>query len=607
MTKWKLLHEQANIDLMSDTLKISKTMAQVMVNRNIRTKNTALAFLNPRLALFHDIYLMKDVDRAIKIIIETVSNGGKIAIYGDYDVDGVMSTVILYKTLKKYGADVLYYIPDREIEGYGLNMEAVRTLNSEGIDLIVTCDNGIASIAEINEAKSLGMKVIVIDHHEPGFVIDENLGKIDVLPNADSIVDPKQSDCNYPFKMLCAAGICFKFAKAFHECADMDFDFENEFFVLAMFATYCDIVDLHGENRIIVKNGLQIINNDKNINKGINAMLFAKSYYDKEINGYAVGFVLGPCINASGRLDRATEAVSLLTSENYAECEIIAKKLAELNEERKAMTLFHYEEAVMLVEKTNLKEHKVLVMVLPTAHESIAGIVAGRLKEHFHKPVIVLTKSGDFIKGSARSIEGYNIFEAMYSCKHLFERFGGHAMAAGVTLIAENVPVLRKYLNENCNLTEDDFVEILKYDKELEISDVTFELAQELTHLAPFGKANKEPMFVTRNLIPEQLQVYKEKKVLIFRFINKNSQRKVKALSFGHIDKFENELTKFYNKSEIEKIMCGILRNNNFTIDIIYSIEINEYNGDKSVQMKIKDFVIKRGLETYSKEEKCGS
>lgn len=603
MTKWEVIAIPADIPLMARTLAVSETTARVMVNRNVRTKNTALRFLNPTLASLADPLLMKDMDSAARLAGEAAATGAKITVYGDYDVDGVMSSVILYKTLRAAGADVSCVIPNRESEGYGLNMEAVRRLAAEGTEMLIACDNGVASVEEIAEAKRLGMKVVVIDHHEPGFTRGEDGEKRETIPVADAMVDPKQASCPYPFKMLCAAGISYQFARAFHQRIGLPFTREKEFLALAMAATFCDIVDLQGENRVIAKLGLDALNEDSGLNLGLHTLIRAKSLEGKAIGGYAIGFILGPCVNATGRLGSAALAVELFTTEDAERAEELAGTLVELNEIRKSMTALSYEQAVELIENSEVKDQAVMVLFHRDTHESIAGIVAGRLKERYHKPALMLTPSADFpeshlVKGSARSIEAYNIFDGMSACKDLFERFGGHAMAAGVTLRAENVPALRRRLNESCGLTAEDFVEVVKIDKELDMSEATYELAEELARLAPFGKANKEPLFLTKGLTPCGLRVAEAKNTLIFTFGVPGTYRKIKGVCFGRVESFRNGLAALYGGEAVEKIMGGALREANFSMNVVYALDINAYNGNMSVQMKIKDFTIddeKRG------------
>ncbi|MDE6357472.1 MAG: DHH family phosphoesterase, partial [Eubacteriales bacterium] len=363
-------------------------------------------------------------------------------VYGDYDVDGVTSTVILYKGLKKIGADVIHYIPDREEEGYGLNKEAIDEIRNIGVSLILTCDNGIASIDEIKYIKEMKMDIIVLDHHEPRYIELENGEKEDIIPIADAIVNPKQKSCTYPFKALCAGGISYKFIKGFYEYIEVDENFD-EYLTFASIATICDIVDLLDENRIIAKKGLEILNNNKKINKGLYEIIKLNNLEEKQIDEGDYGFKIGPCINASGRLESALKAVELFTEEDDKKIKILAEELIQLNNERKELTSKAVEEILISVENSDYKNDKVLVIYNPELHESIAGIVAGRIKEKYYKPTFVITKSKDGAKGSGRSIPTYNMFEEMLKCQEFFTKFGGHKMAAGLSLKEENIDNFR--------------------------------------------------------------------------------------------------------------------------------------------------------------------
>lgn len=589
MATWVLLEEKADIEGMGRALGVSETMAQVLVNRFIDTPKKAAEFLNPTFDLLHDAALIDNLQAGIDLVVGAVANSEKIAIYGDYDVDGVASTVILYKTLKNYGADVIYYIPQREEEGYGLNVKAVRALHGLGVDLIFTCDNGISSVNEVEEAKALGMKVLILDHHEPPAI----------LPDADVIIDLKCADSSYPFPLLCAAGLSFRFAWAFYQHTGAEFANGREFLVFAMIATFCDIVDLRDENRVLAKNGLNVLNKNKKINKGLYALLCEKGVQDKPITEFEVGFILGPCINAAGRLGRADLAVDLFLSDDDEAVRLAAKELSQLNELRKEMTTEAVDKAkeILLADYSAQKQlDSVVVFYDYGIHESIAGIVAGRLKEIFFHPTIVLTKGDLGAKGSGRSIEGYNMFEELVKCQHLLERFGGHPMAAGLSLKEENISLLREELNKNCSLNKDDFVEKVAYDKILALEDATYQLATELLTLMPFGKGNRPPLFMTSNVCPESIVVLEEKNTILFNFNTEGSYRKIKGVCFGLVERFAESIAAVFDDYDCQKIMAGMLRNIPIMMDIVYSLEINEYNGNISVQMKIRDFFVRKGV-----------
>lgn len=568
MAKWLLRRNSANIELMSGALNISPIFSYILANRGLRTKKDALAYLKPDISCMHDPFLMKDLKKAIDIILKSISSKERMVIYGDYDADGVMSTVILYKTLKLIGADVDYYIPHREKEGYGLNNDTAMKLIDAAYDVVITCDNGISALDEVALLKKYGVKVIIIDHHEPGFVEDENGNKTDVCPCADAVIDPKQQACGYPFTHMCAGGLAFKFAAAVFTYLKRTFTLCDELIVLAAIATICDIVDLTGENRVIVKRGLELINSTRNI--GLKALITEKQLQYKNITPYHVGFIIGPCINATGRLDSAAIAVKLFLSDDPDEAFGLAGRLSVINDERKNMTT----QAVSAVSKQieAIKDNKVLVVYNETIHESIAGIVAGKIKETYFKPTIVITKSESACKGSGRSIEGYNMFEALFSCRSLLERFGGHYMAAGLSIKEENIERLSAELNRCCTLTDDDFMKTVRIEKELMLSEVTKELAFELSRMEPFGKENREAVFGTKNVFVESVNfVGANKNIMQFTFIDEND-RKLRGVCFDGFENFKSEALK------------------NFRMDIVYSVEINEYNGNKYLQLNIKDF-----------------
>ncbi|MDR2650640.1 MAG: single-stranded-DNA-specific exonuclease RecJ [Clostridiales bacterium] len=595
MAEWLLKRTDADIKLMSKVLGVSENLALILAHRGIRSKNAAVKFLRPEMKFLSDIHKMKDLDRACALIAESIAAGEKIFVYGDYDADGVMSTVILMKTLIAFGADVRFYIPHREEEGYGLNAGAVRRMHADGGRLIITCDNGIAALSEISEAETLGMKVVVIDHHEPGFIIGENGEKTDLIPEADCVVDPKRLDCPYPFKQYCAAGLCFRFAEAFYDAAGKSFDCRDECLTLAAFATICDMVPLMEENRIVVRAGLDILKRNRKANLGLWHLMRAKAVHEKVIGVFDIGFLLGPCVNASGRLADAASAVRLFLTENPEEAAELARELAELNERRKEMTAQAVERAM-----AELPEHapdKVLVLYNEEIHESIAGIVAGRIKESINRPVIMLTRSDNYVKGSARSIEGYNIFEALYESRELFVRFGGHAMAAGLTMPPEHIDLLHSRLNESCSLTEKDFAPVLYVDRGIQPEYATYELTRELDLLAPFGRDNPEPLFGAKRLKPEQLRMIDEKNTMIFTFGVNDTYRKIRGVCFGLNNVFKEQINEMFDEYDSAKIFAGFSRSADFIMDVVYALEINEYNNNISVQMRIKDFHIYRGQE----------
>ncbi|MCL1998254.1 MAG: single-stranded-DNA-specific exonuclease RecJ [Turicibacter sp.] len=578
---WNIIETDADIPLMSQTLNISPTVATVMANRGIRTKNTAKSYLNPILAPL-DINRLKDAEIAFERIHYAIENNQKIMIYGDYDADGVMSTTILYKALKNCGASIDFYIPHREKEGYGLNIQAIEKIQN-AYNLLIACDNGISAIPEIEYAQKSGLDVIVIDHHEPAFTEDDE--KTDILPCAVAIVNPKQSACLYPFKEMCSAGISLRLMEAFYLYKNEDFSMlREELTVLATIATVCDVVDLIDENRALVKRGLNILNSNKSLNAGLARLITLTGYAEKPIDTVTIGFVLGPCINAAGRLKRAESAVQLLISTDEAEQNLIAQTLIQLNEKRKALTRECTDRALKGLEETT---DAIIVLVDNLAHESVAGIVAGRIKERLYRPVILLTESHeDILKGSGRSIDGYNMFEALYANRDLFLRFGGHSMAAGLSISKDNVPELRRRLNDTHNLKESDLSQTIHIDKELDLSDITKRLATELLTLAPFGKSNREPLFISRGVSVSNLRIINDKNTLIFTF----GRSKIKGIAFGKNAEFLEKLQGLYDTNTYRRIISGFT--DILKMDIVYTLELNTYNGNVSVQVRVSDFKI---------------
>jgi len=570
-TRWILHETDANIPLMAETLKINPITARVMANRGIRTKKTALSFLKTSINHLRPFLDMKDAQTAICRIESAIKLGEKITIYGDYDADGITSIAILFKLLTRLGANVAYYIPHRVKEGYGMNKTAVQNIAAGGTKLILTVDNGISAIDEIALARELGMDTIIIDHHEPG----------DVLPQAVAIIDPKQHDCPYPFKELCAGGLSYKFAAALCQHLNAPFTEQEEFLALAAIATIGDIVKLVDENRILANCGVAILNKNKLINPGLGSLLTARGYLEKPIDMFLIGFVICPCINAAGRLSTADIAMELLLSDEEDRQAQLTNQLIELNDARKQLTADCVERVLTNLAQQTTPLDKIIVVSDIETHESIAGIVAGRIRETTGRPTIVLTQGDEAMKGSGRSAPCYNLYEALSAHKHLFLRFGGHYMAAGLTISSENIPLLREALNRDCTLTEEDFLPVLDIDSELEFKGITLELAHELTRIAPFGSGNHEPMFICRELVVENVRIIDEKNTLIFT-LSKGTPRTVKGLAFG--------LNESYAKAIAE---AGANKNGGFSMDVVCCVDVNVYNGITSVQMRIRDFKIK--------------
>ena len=588
--RWMIKQTKADLQKMQQVLGITEATAAVLANRGIATRQQAMAFLKAEQAPFYDtLGQMKDAKKAIALLEEAILKGKKIAVYGDYDVDGVTSTSIWYKTIKACKGNVIYYIPHRQKEGYGLNVEAVEELHKKGIEVLLTCDNGIAALEEVKIAKQLQMEVIIADHHEPAFE-KEGENRKDILPAADAIVDPKQRDCAYPFKMLCAGGLSYKLAmlllKKMGVCHKA---LEEECLHLAALATVCDIVDLMEENRTIVKKGLKTMAQTSNI--GLQALLNETGLLGKTLTEYHMGFVIGPCVNAAGRLETAKTAVALFCEDNMEKAREYARILTEQNNERKEMTKKAAQKLIEEAQKEQWGKENVLVVFEQSIHESIAGIVAGRVKERFYKPAIVITKAENMAKGSGRSIEGYNMFEELYACKDLFSKFGGHPMAAGLSIPYENIEALRKRLNDNCKLTQQQLMPVLTIEKELSFLEIDMNLAMELKTLAPFGKGNHVPLFGSKNVAVERFSIIgKEKNIL--RMILRQGGVKLSAISFDGLELWKSILKQMYGEQNCDAVLKTSFLEKN--LDFVYHVDINTFAGESSVQLVLKDFRISR-------------
>ena len=590
MAKWLLKQNKVNTASMSEALGISETAAVILANRGIGTVKKGRTFLDCPIADMPDPYLFKDMQKGIEIIARAVKNKSKITIYGDYDVDGVMSITILLKALNTLGADVDYYVPHRQKEGYGLNADAVKKIYENGTKLLLTCDNGIAAVNEIKLAKGLGLNTVIIDHHEPGFVTDSDGNAAEILPDADAVIDHKQKDCTYPYKNLCAAGISYKFAKALYEYMGRAFDINDELLIFAAIATVCDIVDLIDENRVIVKNGLRLING-KIDNIGLKAIISAAGLTKDSITEYHFGFIIGPSVNSSGRLESAAEAVELFNEQSPGKAAELAQTLVSLNTVRKNMTEEAAKNIISSIESGSLKNDRVLVVYDHSAHESVAGIVASRIKERFNKPVIVITDSGDLAKGSARSIDGYNIFEALNKNRSLFVKFGGHAMAAGLSLEKDNIEVLRQRLNSDCPITDDMLEKKLRIERKMDFKDINLDLAKELKSLSPFGKGNPKPLFGSLNLNVDRVQLIGKNRSIVKLTVSDESGKSFYAVGFDIYEKYLYDIKHLYG----EDVCCKILNGEcvSHKTDMVYTIDINSFNSRETVQLIIQDIRLK--------------
>ncbi len=586
MENWILKNPKVDFKEMSQTLGVSELLCRVLVNRGITDYHIARSFINPRNDGLYSGRLMRDMEKGVSIIKEKIAAGKKLRIIGDYDVDGVISTFILYKALDRCGAAVDYAIPHRILDGYGINNSIIEKAKEDGVDTIITCDNGISAIEQVKYAKESGITVVITDHHEVPFTEDADSNRVHILPEADAVIDMKRTDCEYPFKLLCGAGVAFKFVQLLFEDMGIPEDALEEFHEFVAIATVCDVVDLTGENRILVKNGLKAIGQSKNI--GLKALMKQTGILGKEISVYHLGFIIGPCINASGRLDWAEKGLSMLLSTDVQEAEKLALELHELNRERKSMTLQGMEETVAAIEGSGLKEDKVLVVYRPDIHESIAGIIAGKIREKYNVPTFVITDAENGVKGSGRSIEEYNMFEELLRCKELLTRFGGHPMAAGLSLERENLELLRKQLNEYTSLTEEDLIPKVYIDARVPLSWVNLKVAEELLLLEPYGKGNSKPYFAEKGIPVARATVLgSEKNVLKLRLVSGGS-RYIDCIYFGNIPDFDGYVSGRFGGDALADMYAG--KSNSVKLDMVFHIGINEYNGSRNVQLVMQHY-----------------
>lgn len=580
--KWVVSAKRADFKGIGEKYGIDQVVARIIRNRDVVEEKEIEQYLKGTRADFYSPYLLKDMKKTVEILTEKIKGQKTIRVIGDYDIDGICSTYILYEGLKKCGAQADIEIPDRIKDGYGVNEALVRAAYEDGIDTIITCDNGIAAAAELKAAKDLGMTVIVTDHHEVPYT-EENGERKYILPQVDAIVNHKQQDCPYPFKELCGAAVAYKVITAMYEQFGIDSQELNELLAFAGFATVGDVMELQGENRILVKEGLKELHSISNI--GMLSLIKVCGLEKGQITAYHIGFVLGPCLNASGRLDTAKKALKLLTTKDFAQAAFIANELKMLNESRKEMTDAGVTKAIEQVEHTSLAQDRVLVIYLPDCHESIAGIIAGRIREKYYKPVFVLTKSEEGVKGSGRSIEGYSMYEEMTKVKELFTKFGGHPMAAGLSLPEENVDVFRREINENCTLNEEALTEKIVIDVPMPLSYITEPLIEQLNILEPFGKGNEKPVFADKNIaITSACKIGKQKNMLRLNLLNEQGST-MEAMMFRNCEDFELFLQEKYGEAEVEKIYRG--EPNNIRIAITYYPSINEFRGNRKMQVTI--------------------
>lgn len=561
--------KRANFKGIGERFGIDQVTARIIRNRDVIGEKAIEKYLHGSRKDFYSPWLLKDMGKAVAILQEKIENRNRIRIIGDYDIDGVMSTYILLESLRGLGCDVDMMIPNRITDGYGINEHLIEQAWQEGRDTIITCDNGIAAVTQIRKAKDLGMTVIVTDHHEVPFE-DLEGGRKEILPPADAIVNPKQKACSYPFAGLCGAVVAMKVMEALYEKMAPEVDLVDKMLPFAGIATIGDVMDLQDENRILVKEGLQRLHHTTNL--GLQELIRVNNLEPENISPYHIGFILGPCLNASGRLDTAKRALQLLLADSREEAAILAGDLKNLNESRKEMTAQGLEKAIEQVESTSMMEDAVLVVFLPECHESLAGIIAGRLRERYHKPSFVLTRGEEGVKGSGRSIESYSMYEKLCECKEYLTKFGGHPMAAGLSLEEENVERFRRKLNEQSGLIEEDLVEKVTIDVPMPIHYIRKDLVQELSLLEPFGKGNEKPLFAQKNLWISQMRVFgKNRNVVKMRLTDENGYP-MDGVYFGNGDEFAEE------------------GRGKRKISIVYYPDINMYQGRESLQVIIRHY-----------------
>ncbi len=570
MERWVLLRKGADFEAISKKFHISPRLASLIRNRDVIGDEAINQYLNGTIAELYDGMQMKGMPQAVEILTEKIRDREKIRVIGDYDCDGINATYILLEGLEKLGAKVDSDIPDRIKDGYGLNQHLIDRAHEDGIDTIITCDNGIAAAKEIEYGKALGMTIIVTDHHEVPYKENE-AGRRYILPPADAVVDPRQEGCEYPFKGLCGAAVAYKLVEALCEAngqdvADLDYLLEN-----VAIATVADVMDLTEENRILVKQGLEMLKRTSNL--GLRALIQCIGLEGKKIQAYHIGFILAPCLNASGKLDTAKRALALLRAKTEREADMLAGDLKALNESRRDMTDRVVDEAMAKVERTDIRGDKVLVIYLPDCHESLAGLVAGRVRENYYRPVFVLTDSEDGVKGSGRSIESYSMYEELTGCGDLLTKFGGHPMAAGLSLDKENVEKFKRRLNDQCTLSEEELTEKVVIDMELPFAAITEHFIEELEYMEPFGKGNTKPVFAARGVVMQYVKIIgKNKNVAKATAIDAAGNR-MEAICFHDAQEFAERCER-----------------NNGKMSITFYPGINEFRGERQIQIVITHY-----------------
>lgn len=581
MEKWILRNRNTLIENL-EFLNISPNVLKILINRGFKNFDEINNYINPDKNILKDASCLKDFSKAINILKDLKDSQYKIRIVGDYDVDGVISVYLLYRTFRDIGLNVDFVIPDRVKDGYGINYKIVEEAHEDGVKVIITCDNGIAAIDVVKFAKEIGMTVIVTDHHDIQMKMIDEKTFVTVLPNADAILNPKQEDCTYEFKKLCGAGVCFKLCSELYRIFDMENKIEDLLEFVAI-ATICDVVDLEDENRFIVKRGIELINNTKNI--GLNAIIEANSLVKGNISSYEIGFIIGPCLNALGRLESAQKGIELLLSDDNEKAYELALEIKKLNDTRKVMTVNGVSECINIIQKNSYEKSKIIVIYNENIHESIAGIIAGRIKEKYYKPTIVITKGEEFCKGSARSIENINIFELLSDNKNLLKAFGGHPMAAGLSLDEKNIDLLRENLNKSIKINEEDFVNVIYVDMFCPIQNIDYKFVKELSLLEPFGKSNSKPILGDKRVrICCLKRIGKNQNYISLKLISKDNKI-FDFVYFGDAEEFDEKFKETYGDEELRKLYSGkYFMNSKFLIDVLYEVKIDTYNFNETIK-----------------------
>lgn len=584
MAIWTIKQSSADIEQLATDAGLEPVLARILAVRGIRSPQEARTFLHPETYQLPDPLGFRDMDKALAVAREALAQHRKCCVFGDYDADGVMSTVIMLRTLRELGGEAVYYIPQRESEGYGMNNAALDVLHQQGVQVIFACDNGISAFEQALYARELGMTMVILDHH--AVTLDDE-GR-QVLPEAAAVVDAKRPDCTYPFKEYCAAGLCYRFSQALFTACGQDWrSLRQQLLPFATMATICDLVELIDDNRALVRCGLPLLHNSNN--PGIRALISATGLDGKQIDTYHLGFVIGPCINASGRLDIADTAVELFLTDQAERAGQLAAQLVELNHQRRVLTEEGARLAFELVEKQELDKNKVIVLYCDEIQESVAGIIAGRVKERFYRPSVVLVGKGETLRGSCRSVEGYNIYLGLYSCRDLLPAFGGHPMAAGLAVGVADIPELQRRLNEDCQISLEDLQPSYRIDCPLLPSQAGLELARSLLQLAPYGKGNLCPLFAVKALRLTRTSLLGKNENVMRWYFRQPDGAGCEVIDFCHRDRLHNLLNEHFGNNLWQELLNG-RPGRSVELDLIYQLNVNSYNGRETAQLQVIDF-----------------